>query len=482
VAGKYVIERIIGEGGFGVVAAARHLQLGQDVAIKYLLPTALKSPMVVERFVREARLAASIRSEHVVRIYDVATLDVGTPYIVMEYLDGSDLRTLLEDGPVPAHDAVDFVLQACEALAEAHKSGIVHRDLKPDNFFLALGPGGATCIKLLDFGISKVTLDHTDSGQVRHVTRETDKFGTPAYMSPEQLQASARVDTRADIWSLGVVLFELLTGKLPFVSNDFPQLCASILTAAPLTLLDAWPYAQPELEPIVARCLEKDPEKRFQNVGELAEALAPLGVESGRRVEHIRRVLSDASVGVKSRRLVAGPSSRAGARDREDVARALPPRTEEAVSRRAVTRLLPNARRSALAIALTAVVSASAGIALMTLRSETPRSLSLEDARRASGVAQPPAAPLGAAPSALAPPPVSVPVPVAPSADNVVPPGSASAQPARDRPIPPPGPARPPPGPARKVPPASTTKASPPTRHVAPAASFDPGGVVNPFQ
>ena len=213
--------------------------------------------------------------------------------MVMDYLAGSDLRSLVKGGPLPPGDAVDYLLQACEALAEAHIAGIVHRDLKPENFFLAFGPGGTTSIKLLDFGISKLT-DASAKGEL--LTTDTERFGTPSYMSPEQLHAAGKVDNRADIWSLGVVLFELLTGRRLFAGGTFPQVCTSIVTAPPLSLRELLPEAPAALEAVIFRCLEKDAANRFQDVGELAQTLALFGLEeSARRGKHIRRVLAGPS-------------------------------------------------------------------------------------------------------------------------------------------------------------------------------------------
>jgi serine/threonine-protein kinase len=288
IAEKYVIERLIGEGGLGVVVAARHIHLDQTVAIKYLRPKSLASKTIAERFLREARLAAKIKSEHVVHVYDVGTLPDGAPYMVMEYLAGSDLgRQLSASGPLPVDRVVDYVLQACEGLAEAHVAGIIHRDIKPDNLFIATSPGGKSILKILDFGISKLSTKRSDS-RPPELTEAGEKFGTPVYMSPEQLLASRDVDARTDVWAIGVVFFELLTGRLPFDGDSLPELCAAILTKEPVPLLEARPYLPEPLQRIIAQCLAKDIDQRFQNVAELAQELAPFAAPSWRdRVDHI---------------------------------------------------------------------------------------------------------------------------------------------------------------------------------------------------
>jgi serine/threonine-protein kinase len=300
VAGKDRIDRVIGEGGLGVVVAAHHAQLEQSVAIKYLKPEASQRPATVERFLREARLAARIRSEHVVRVFDVATLEDGTPYIVMECLEGDDLATFLErDGRLPLTKAVDVVLQACEALAEAHSIGIVHRDLKPENLFLARRAGGTTVVKVLDFGISKAAAVADESTRSRKLTQQAELLGTPAYMSPEQLRSSD-VDMRADIWSLGVVLQELLTGKLPFVAPTMPQMCAAIFESAPTPLAEVRPDLPPDVAHVVARCLQKDREARYRNVAELAQELLRFGeADELARVEFIRRVITEGGASIR---------------------------------------------------------------------------------------------------------------------------------------------------------------------------------------
>ncbi|MGH7437520.1 MAG: serine/threonine-protein kinase, partial [Polyangiaceae bacterium] len=308
---KYVVERLVGEGGLGVVVAAKHLQLDQTVAIKYLRPRALGNKSIGDRFLREARLSARMRSEHAVHVYDVGTLD-GTPYMVMELLVGMDLgRQLQTGGPLTPERTIDYVLQACEALAEAHMAGIVHRDIKPDNLFIATTGGGKSVLKILDFGISKMSAKRASLIDARELTEAGDKFGTPVYMSPEQLMASAEIDARADVWAMGVVFFELLTGQMPFDGDSLPELCTAILNKPPRPLLQHRTGLPPELAAVVGRCLEKDPANRFQNVAELAQELAPFVQQVGQeRIAHIVKIVEGGGETVRASTL---PSLRPGA-------------------------------------------------------------------------------------------------------------------------------------------------------------------------
>ncbi len=288
--GKYRVERVLGMGGMGVVFAAQHVALGELVAIKLLLPEAVQSGEAVDRFLREARAAARLRSEHITRIMDVGTLEDGSPYIVMEYLEGTDLSALLEvrPGGLPLGEAVTYVLQACEALAEAHSLGIIHRDLKPANLFLAKRADRGTIVKVLDFGISKIM-----RGEEMNATRTSTVIGSPLYMSPEQMRASREVNVPSDIWALGIILFELLAGKMPFEADSLPQLCAKILDEPPIPLRQLRPDLPPGIEAVVMRCLQKKAALRYPHIAALAEALAPFG---GHRaylsVERISMVLS----------------------------------------------------------------------------------------------------------------------------------------------------------------------------------------------
>jgi serine/threonine-protein kinase len=275
-AGKFRIDRVLGQGGMGVVVAAWHLALEERIALKFLLPHVSEKPEIVQRFLREARNAVKIRSEHVARVTDVGTLDTGMPYMVMEYLEGVDLGQFIEErGPLPVSDAVDLLLQACEAIAEAHSMGIVHRDLKPANLFLTMRADGSPCVKVLDFGISKATGFGSKSDS--SLTKTSGMMGSPLYMSPEQLNSARDVDTRTDLWALGVILFEMLTGKQPFYAEDLPQLIVQILNVKPQPLVQLRQDTPPGLQEVIEKMLAKNRDERYSNIGEVVQALAQFG-------------------------------------------------------------------------------------------------------------------------------------------------------------------------------------------------------------
>ncbi|EYF07539.1 serine/threonine protein kinase [Chondromyces apiculatus] len=283
VAGKYRVERVLGRGGMGIVVEAVHTSLKQRVAIKLLLPAALEAPGAVTRFLHEAQAAAALRSEHVARVMDVGTLGSGLPYLVMEHLSGTDLQALIEGrGALSVATAIDHLLQACEAVAEAHALGIVHRDLKPSNLFLTVSASGAPLVKVLDFGISRM-LDSEEIEAVQpRLTITGVVLGSPCYMSPEQVRSVKNVDARADLWALGVCLYQMLTARLPFEGPTMSALFATIAADAPIGLRARRPELPEELEVIVLQCLEKDVARRVQSVAELAEALEPFGSERSR--------------------------------------------------------------------------------------------------------------------------------------------------------------------------------------------------------
>src|SRR5688572_18828222 len=294
-AGKYRIERVLGEGGMGVVVEAHDTSLERRVAIKFLLPEFVQNTEAIQRFTREARAAVKIQSEHVARVIDVSTLENGAPYMVMEFLEGSDLSQVIDTGgQIAVEDAALYVIQACEALAEAHAHGIIHRDLKPANLFLAWQAGGSQKIKVLDFGISK-TLTATDPGLLGSLTRTSSMMGSPLYMSPEQMKSTRDVDFRADIWALGVILYEALAASTPFSGGSIPEISAKILLEDPRPIAELRPDLPEQLVEVITRTLRKRPDERFANVGELAVALLPFAHGQARgNVERIVRVLSQA--------------------------------------------------------------------------------------------------------------------------------------------------------------------------------------------
>jgi serine/threonine-protein kinase len=293
-ADKYRVEKVLGVGGMGVVVAAMHIELEQRVALKFMLPDARTSTEAIDRFVREARAAARLRNAHICKVLDVGKLANGLPYIVMEYLEGEDLSAVIERRRIiPVEELVDLILQAAEGLADAHRAGIVHRDLKPANLFVSRASDDSALVKILDFGISKVSNavggSATKTGQI---------MGSPLYMAPEQLASSKDVDHRADIWSLGVILYQAATGAVPFDAEVLPALCVEIMTGRPrqpTELPSAFANA-------VMRCLEKSPAARPADLGELAMSLVPFGgPQAPVAAERICRILGK----------IARPSSRA---------------------------------------------------------------------------------------------------------------------------------------------------------------------------
>jgi eukaryotic-like serine/threonine-protein kinase len=281
IAQRYRIKRMLGVGGMGVVMEATHIELNERVAIKLLLPELTNNAEASERFKREARAVAKLKSEHVARVFDVGKLDDDTPFMVMEYLEGETLAAKLDQmGRLPIGDSVDYILQACRALSAAHDKGIVHRDLKPSNLFLAAQDDNSLVLKVLDFGISKLnSLGGPNDGSI---TKTSAVMGSPNYMSPEQMRSTRTVDGRSDIWSLGVTLYELIAGTPPFVGQTFPEVCLAIAQDTPAPLSKHVPDLSPGLEAVIHRCLEKDPDRRFAKVSELARALMPFAPHAGR--------------------------------------------------------------------------------------------------------------------------------------------------------------------------------------------------------
>ncbi|WP_437726645.1 serine/threonine-protein kinase [Sorangium sp. So ce861] len=285
------MEQIVGAGAMGTIVAAWHLELDQRVAMKFLHSPGTEGGDPAERFRREARALARIKSEHVARVLDVGSMQGGMPYMVMEFLEGNNLaEEIRARGPLPMVEAVGYVLQAIEAMAEAHAAGIVHRDLKPANLFLARRPDGGRIIKVLDFGISKSMLG--GSRDELALTKTAALLGSPLYMSPEQVRCAKDVDARTDIWALGVIVYEMLIGRTPYNGDSVPQLFASLLHETPPTMAQLRADVPRELDAVVMHCLAKDPEQRWRNVGDLAAALLAFGPAGSHvHVERARRVL-----------------------------------------------------------------------------------------------------------------------------------------------------------------------------------------------
>jgi serine/threonine-protein kinase len=261
----------------GAVFAARHLKLSKAVAIKIMLADA-SNPEASTRFINEGRAAANIQNEHVVRVDDVDE-EMGYAYMVLELLEGQDLAQILEATPakrLPPHVAVNYVLQGLKGVSQAHALGIVHRDLKPSNLFLAKRKDGTSVVKVLDFGISKATGQGGLNAAPSALTSTKAMLGSPLYMSPEQLRNAKSVDHRADIWAMGIILYELITGALPFMGENLGELFAAILETDPRSLRELAGDGIPQgLNDVVMRCLQRRPDQRFQSAIELMQALAP---------------------------------------------------------------------------------------------------------------------------------------------------------------------------------------------------------------
>jgi serine/threonine-protein kinase len=281
------VDRQIGEGGMGRVLAVTHTKLGKKYAIKIVKSDALAVPGVAERFLREARAASQLKSDHVGEVTDVGELATGEPYMVMEMLEGQDLGHLIEAGPLEPSQAVGYMLQACEALAEAHALGMVHRDIKPANLFVIVRRDGSHVVKVLDFGIA--TASH---GEVSGLTETCMVMGSPQYMSPEQLRSAKSVDARSDIWAVGVTLYQLLSARMPFASETFTGLAIKIATEPhePLT------WASPALAQVVERCFAKDPAKRYADIAEFASALAPFTADGRAAAARVANTLRNGVV------------------------------------------------------------------------------------------------------------------------------------------------------------------------------------------
>jgi serine/threonine-protein kinase len=288
ISGKYRLQRLLGAGSMGSVWAARNELTNRDFAVKFLLPELSRNEEALNRFFLEARACGQIRNPAIVDVYDMGKADDGSPYLVMELLEGEgfDAR-IARQGRMRAVDVCRYIVQVARGLEEAHARGLIHRDLKPGNIFFALDKNGEVHPKVLDFGISKETSDHFDKIK----TGTGAVLGSPAYMSPEQARGELDVDARTDIWALGVIMYEALSGELPFDANNYNALMLRIITDPHQPLLQRCPDVPPELSDLVDCLLQKDRAKRIGSAGELAHQL-----------ERIYAKLTDAPLALPERR------------------------------------------------------------------------------------------------------------------------------------------------------------------------------------
>ncbi len=278
--GKYELLKLLGEGGMGAVYGAYHRKLGRKVALKFMLPEHLEKREYAARFLREAQAAAAIGSEHIINVNDVGETEDGCPFLVMEYLEGEDLNRILEcEGVLEPTRAVDLVLQACRALAAAHERGIIHRDLKPENLFRTFRDDGSEWIKVLDFGIAKVHDSFGDAST--RLTATGTMLGTPMYMAPEQACGAKHIDERVDVYALGAILYELLTGQPPFLGETYNEIIVKIATREPLPPTALRAALDLHLEAVVLTAITKNPDERYGSVYELAQALLPFAGDRG---------------------------------------------------------------------------------------------------------------------------------------------------------------------------------------------------------
>ena len=297
IGGRYRVDRIVAEGGMGIIVAATHLELEETVAIKFLRDEFASKPEVVGRFAREAKAAAKLKSEYVASVYDVGISPERGPYIVMEYLEGEDLETVLTaDGRLPYGRACELMMQACEAIANAHANGIIHRDIKPANLFL-VRRNGVAVVKVLDFGVSKTALTGNVFGGAISLVKTQTLVGSPIYMSPEALRGREEVTASSDIWSIGAVLYELITGDTAFNGASITELCAAVLETEPTPMSERVPDLPMELEDVIMKCLHKEPVGRWHNVAELVCALAPFAPSRARiSIERVIEISKNASL------------------------------------------------------------------------------------------------------------------------------------------------------------------------------------------
>lgn len=405
IAGRYVLQRQLGEGGMGVVWAAHSTALGVDVALKMLRPGLAKTE-AVERMAREARTAAQLGHPALVRVLDFGTSELGEPFVVMELLQGEELHQRLQrEQRLPAADAVALLLPVIDGLGIAHEKGIVHRDIKPENIFIAAEGQRRLQPKLLDFGVAKLTQDRAAS----RLTQFGTVTGSPYYLSPEQAEGQDDIDARADIWALGVVLYEALTGSPPFEADNYNALMRSITRDAPRPITDHG-VGDKQLWLIIQRCLQKKRDERWASMWELGESLALWLFERGVQVDAAGRSLKHAWLdgGLTGVQILV-PSETPGALETPTLPPEALPSLAPPSSSLARTQVRPRRRRSRVMPWLAASCAAAVvGFALVSWRefgrAAKPASTGSE-VRPPAAVSVSVVAPASPTPSAALPPP-----------------------------------------------------------------------------
>ncbi|MBI4953272.1 MAG: serine/threonine protein kinase [Myxococcales bacterium] len=278
--GKYEVKALLGQGGMGAVYEAEHTGTGRRCAVKVIINEEfVHDPKVVGRFQREARAAGAVDTQYIAQVLDAGVdRDTGLPFLAMEYLDGEDVQHLLKRvGPIAPDTALRIVAQACLGLQKAHAQGVVHRDIKPHNLFLTKRDAGEVIVKILDFGIAKVKMDQSNSTEGADLTKTGNLLGSPLYVSPEQARGQREIDHRTDIWSLGAVLYQMLSGRTPYQhATALGELILLVCTEPPPPIQDHAPWVTPEVAAVVHNCLKQNVKERYQTAGDLFEAVRPL--------------------------------------------------------------------------------------------------------------------------------------------------------------------------------------------------------------
>jgi serine/threonine-protein kinase len=439
--GKYRIERLLGEGGMGAVAKATHLLRRAPVALKFMSPAVMAVGGAIERFVNEGVAASQIDSDHVVKVFDVGRMPSGAPYLVMEFLEGCDVAQLMarEGRAIEPRRAVHMTLQILRALQTAHAAGIVHRDMKPSNCFVVEKDGEPDFVKLVDFGISKVRTDDPE-GRSAQLTRTNSALGTPLYMSPEQARSPRDVDHRTDLYSVGAILYEMLSTRTPYTaeSGEYTEILYKIFTTDPEPLRGLRPDLPDALCAVVHRALARDRDARFASAQDMADALAPFADDRSAQVLARLRGGRGSRLPAFSQPAPAGPMPPAAAQSVAQGGDSLRPphvATDVGVTREAAAAGAPKTGRAVLAligVVLFGLAGTAAGVVVLRSRSATLPAATHEPAGPALEAPAPPSAQAPA--TALSPLPSTPPLSSTVAAPSAHPSATSSGSAAPQKP------------------------------------------------